>query len=76
MTINLTAKDGYDISAYCWDKVENPRVVLQIFHVMAEYAGRYDRLAKCKRFKVCVNLLIDVSINTSIRRFFMAKRNE
>ncbi|HEY5586969.1 MAG TPA: alpha/beta fold hydrolase [Ruminiclostridium sp.] len=46
IAINLTTKDGYVISAYCWDKVENPRAVLQIFHGMAEHAGRYDRLAK------------------------------
>jgi len=46
LNINLTAKDNHVISVYCWDKVENPRAVLQIFHGMAEHAGRYDRLAK------------------------------
>lgn len=45
-TINLRAKDGHVISIYSWDKVENPRAVLQIFHGMSEHAGRYHRFAK------------------------------
>jgi len=46
LTINLKANDNHVISVYCWDKVEKPRAVLQIFHGMAEHAGRYARLAK------------------------------
>lgn len=45
-TINLKAKDGHLINLYCWDRVEKPRSVLQIFHGMAEHAARYDRLAR------------------------------
>ncbi|MHB8064391.1 MAG: alpha/beta hydrolase, partial [Ruminiclostridium sp.] len=46
LTFNITAKDSHVISVYCWDRVENPRAVLQIFHGMAEHAGRYERFAK------------------------------
>ncbi len=45
LTAKLTAKDGHIISVYCWDKVENPRAVFQIFHGMGEHAGRYERIA-------------------------------
>ncbi|MDF2987675.1 MAG: pldB [Eubacterium sp.] len=45
LNIKLTAKDGHVISVYCWDKVEHPRAVFQIFHGMGEHAGRYERIA-------------------------------
>ena len=46
-TVNLIAKDGQKINVYCWEEVEKPRAVMQIFHGMAEHAARYDRFAKC-----------------------------
>lgn len=45
-TINLKARDGHLINVYCWDKVKNPRAILQVFHGMSEHAGRYNRFAK------------------------------
>ncbi len=45
-TVNLIAKDGQKINVYCWEDVEKPRAVVQIFHGMAEHAARYDRFAK------------------------------
>jgi alpha-beta hydrolase superfamily lysophospholipase len=46
LTINLTANDNQIISVYCWDEVETPRAIIQIFHGMAEHAGRYAGFAK------------------------------
>ncbi len=39
-------KGGQDVFVYCWDEVDAPWAVVQIFHGMAEHAGRYERLAK------------------------------
>ena len=44
-SISLKAKDGHMINVYCWNKVERPIAVLQIFHGMAEHAGRYNKFA-------------------------------
>lgn len=41
----LKAKDGKEIFLYCWDNVSEPKAVIQIFHGMAEHAGRYRRFA-------------------------------
>lgn len=38
--------DKEKIFVYVWDKVENPKGIVQIFHGMAEHAGRYDNFAK------------------------------
>lgn len=38
-------KDGKEIFAYVWDNAEKPRGVVQIFHGMAEHAGRYADFA-------------------------------
>ncbi|WP_099469441.1 alpha/beta hydrolase [Konateibacter massiliensis] len=45
-TMMLEAKDGQKIHIYCWDEVEQPRAIVQIFHGMSEHAGRYERFAK------------------------------
>ncbi len=45
MERKFIAKDGHNLNVYCWDEVENPKAVLQIFHGMGEHAGRYERLA-------------------------------
>ena len=44
-TVWLTAADEHKICLYCWETAEKPAAVLQIFHGMAEHAGRYGRLA-------------------------------
>jgi len=38
--------DGSEIYTYLWDEVENPIGIVQIFHGMAEHAGRYDEFAR------------------------------
>lgn len=40
------ARDGKDIYIYQWLNVTKPRAVVQIFHGMAEHAGRYKRFAE------------------------------
>ncbi|MCL6477112.1 MAG: alpha/beta hydrolase [Peptococcaceae bacterium] len=42
----IKGKDGKDVFVYCWDDVDAARAVVQIFHGMAEHAGRYERLAR------------------------------
>jgi alpha-beta hydrolase superfamily lysophospholipase len=42
----IKGKDGKDIFLYCWDNVSQPRAVIQIFHGMAEHAGRYKAFAE------------------------------
>lgn len=42
----IKGKDGKEIFVYCWDKVSEPKAVVQIFHGMAEHAGRYKRFAE------------------------------
>ena len=37
---------GKTITYYIWDKVQNPRGVIQIAHGMVEYAGRYKKVAE------------------------------
>ncbi|MDS0526706.1 lysophospholipase [Clostridium sp. SHJSY1] len=43
---NIKAKDGKNLYTYCWDKVENPKAVIQIFHGMAEHSGRYEKFSE------------------------------
>lgn len=42
----IQGKDGKEIFVHYWDKVQNPRGVVQIFHGMAEHGGRYGRFAE------------------------------
>jgi alpha-beta hydrolase superfamily lysophospholipase len=42
----IKGKDGKDIFLYCWNRIENPKAVVQIFHGMAEHAGRYKEFAE------------------------------
>lgn len=42
----IKGKDGKEIFVYCWDEVKEPKGVVQIFHGMAEHAGRYKEFAK------------------------------
>lgn len=37
--------NNYDIAAYLWDNVKNPKAVVQIVHGMQEHASRYDHFA-------------------------------
>jgi len=46
MRESIKAKDGKELYIYCWDKVENPKAMLHIFHGMAEHAGRYREFAE------------------------------
>jgi len=46
MIENIKARDGKNLYIYCWDKVEKPKGMLQIFHGMAEHAGRYKEFAE------------------------------
>ena len=46
MVENLTAEDGKKLYIYCWDKVDNPKGMVQIFHGMAEHSGRYNEFAE------------------------------
>ncbi|MBL4932793.1 alpha/beta hydrolase [Clostridium paridis] len=46
MVENLTAKDGKNLYVYCWDKADNPKGMIQIFHGMAEHSGRYKEFAE------------------------------
>jgi alpha-beta hydrolase superfamily lysophospholipase len=41
----IKAADSKNIYVYCWDKVINPKGVIQIFHGMAEHAARYKDFA-------------------------------
>lgn len=42
----IKGSDGKEVFVYCWDEVSNPKAVVQIFHGMAEHAGRYREFAK------------------------------
>jgi alpha-beta hydrolase superfamily lysophospholipase len=42
----IKGKDGKDIFVYCFDNVSKPKAVIQIFHGLAEHAGRYKRFAQ------------------------------
>ena len=42
----LKAFDNRKIWIYVWDKVQDPKGIVQIFHGMAEHAGRYENFAK------------------------------
>ncbi|MHC1681504.1 MAG: alpha/beta hydrolase [Clostridiaceae bacterium] len=42
----IKGSDGKNIFVYCWDNVLNPKAVIQVFHGMAEHAGRYEHFAK------------------------------
>lgn len=42
----IKGKDGKEIFVYCWEAVVRPKAVVQIFHGMAEHAGRYKRFAE------------------------------
>jgi alpha-beta hydrolase superfamily lysophospholipase len=42
----IKAKDGKELYIYCWDRVENPKAMLHIFHGMAEHAGRYKKFSE------------------------------
>lgn len=44
--IYLKAGDGADIYVYQWLNVSHPRAAVQIFHGMAEHAGRYQAFAE------------------------------
>ncbi|MDD7794748.1 alpha/beta hydrolase [Clostridium sp. 'White wine YQ'] len=46
MVDKLTAEDGKSLYIYCWDKVDNPKGMIQIFHGMAEHSGRYKEFAE------------------------------
>lgn len=46
MTDRIKAVDGKELYLYCWENVENPKGMIQIFHGMAEHAGRYAQLAE------------------------------
>ena len=46
MMDKIKAKDGKESYIYCWYKVKEPKAMLQIFHGMAEHAGRYKDFAQ------------------------------
>lgn len=45
-TIKLKGYQDFELACYVWDKVENPKGVVQIIHGMQEHAKRYDHFAK------------------------------
>jgi len=45
-TLKLKGYQDFELTCYIWDKVENPKGVVQIIHGMQEYAKRYDHFAK------------------------------
>lgn len=40
------SNDGKEIYIHQWNDIANPKAVIQIFHGMAEHAGRYQRFAE------------------------------
>ena len=42
----IKGKEGKEIFVYCWEEVAKPKAIVQIFHGMAEHAGRYKRFAE------------------------------
>lgn len=42
----INSFDGKRINCYLWDDVDKPIGIVQIFHGMAEHAGRYEEFAK------------------------------
>jgi len=42
----MKTEDGKEVYIYCWDEVENPKGILQIFHGMAEHGKRYTDFAR------------------------------
>lgn len=45
-TIKLKGYQDFELSCYVWDKVDNPKGVVQIIHGMQEHAKRYNDFAK------------------------------
>lgn len=45
-TIKLKGYNNFELVGYVWDKVEEPKGVVQIIHGMQEHAKRYDNFAK------------------------------
>lgn len=45
-TIKVKGYKDFELAGYLWDKVENPKGVVQIIHGMQEHAKRYDDFAK------------------------------
>ena len=45
-TIKIKGFNDFQLVGYLWDKVENPKGVVQIIHGMQEHAKRYDNFAK------------------------------
>lgn len=41
----IEGEDCKEIFIYCWNNVKEPKGVIQLFHGMAEHAGRYSRFA-------------------------------
>ncbi len=42
----MKVQDGKEVYIHCWDGVESPKGILQIFHGMAEHGKRYEDLAQ------------------------------
>lgn len=42
----IESQDGKKIYVYCWDKVQEPKAMIQILHGMGEHAGRYKEFAE------------------------------
>lgn len=45
-TLKLDGYNNFKLACYLWDKVENPKGIVQIIHGMQEHALRYDKFAK------------------------------
>ena len=45
-TIKIKGYQDFELSCYVWDKVDNPKGVIQIIHGMQEHAKRYSDFAK------------------------------
>lgn len=43
--VDFSGNGGKTLALYLWEKVENPKVVLQIVHGMCEHMARYDEFA-------------------------------
>jgi len=44
-TFIFKGADGRDVFTRCWNNVERPCGILQVFHGMAEHSGRYEEFA-------------------------------
>ncbi|MDD3831540.1 MAG: alpha/beta hydrolase [Clostridia bacterium] len=58
-TSTFTTSSGKQLALYVWDKVEQPRMVLQLVHGMCEHSARYDDFARYLNNNGIIVVMVD-----------------